>query len=392
MKLSFAHMGPISVYRRLIEALGHEVIMPQKPTQRTFDLGTKYSPEFLCFPFKCLTGTFIEALERGAEGIITVGTSQSCRAGFYAEIHRRIMKSLGYSAQFFALDFHRPREFIQTLAELKGNCSWWRFIDIIRLYYAIIAALDRLQAKVRLLRAYEQRAGDFVRVWQQILELFDTCRSRREIPELERSALELISRLPLRQAENAVRIAIVGEVYVVMEAHANLDLETKLASLGVEVVNSQYISHWLRRRLPWHKASVEIALARASQYLKIDLGGHDQENIAHIIEYREQGVDGIIHLLPFGCLPELVVQSILPRLSKDLDLPILSLSVDEQQSTANYHTRIEAFVDLVRTKKRSRARTFWPIQAHPDFTGILEPVNAARLGAIAVAAGTFPWC
>lgn len=37
---------------KILEMLGHEVIMPESPTQRTFDLGVLNSPEFICYPSK----------------------------------------------------------------------------------------------------------------------------------------------------------------------------------------------------------------------------------------------------------------------------------------------------------------------------------------------------
>jgi predicted nucleotide-binding protein (sugar kinase/HSP70/actin superfamily) len=73
-----------------------------------------------------------------------------------------------------------------------------------------------------------------------------------------------------------------------------------------------------------------------------------------MVDFKERGFDAIIHLMPFGCLPELVTQSAIPAISKQLQLPILSLSLDEQMGTANNQTRIEAFIDLVRNKKKAQ--------------------------------------
>ena len=63
-------------------------------------------------------------------------------------------------------------------------------------------------------------------------------------------------------------------------------------------------------------------------------------------------VNGIIHLLPFSCMPEIVSQNILPKVSKEENIPVLSLVLDEQTGHAGYITRIEAFVDLIKRKMR----------------------------------------
>ncbi len=52
-----------------------------------------------------------------------------------------------------------------------------------------------------------------------------------------------------------------------------------------------------------------------------------------------------------GCMPEIVSKSILPKISRDKDFPILTLVVDEMTGEAGYVTRIEAFVDLLERRK-----------------------------------------
>ena len=225
MKVTFPYMGPVLAYKKLLEAVGHEVIMPQKPTQRTFDLGTKHSPEFLCFPFKCLMGTYIESVEAGADTIVTTGGDSSCRAGFYAEVHRRILASMGYNVRFFVFDslFLHPQEFLGSIRELKGEHTWWHTLGAIRYCYDLIAAMDRLQERIRILRAHEKNKGDFARAWREIEDLFDTCSDRQSVKTVEKKAWEIVHSVPVElwDPKQAVRVGIVGEIYVTMEGHAN---------------------------------------------------------------------------------------------------------------------------------------------------------------------------
>lgn len=73
MKITFPYMGSPYMYEKLFTLLGHEVITPPKPSQKTVDYGVKYSPEFACFPLKVILGTYLEALELGADTIVTSG-------------------------------------------------------------------------------------------------------------------------------------------------------------------------------------------------------------------------------------------------------------------------------------------------------------------------------
>ena len=51
-------------------------------------------------------------------------------------------------------------------------------------------------------------------------------------------------------------------------------------------------------------------------------------------------------------MPEIMSQNIFPSMREDCDIPILALIMDEQTGKAGYVTRIEAFVDLMRRRKR----------------------------------------
>ena len=59
----------------------------------------------------------------------------------------------------------------------------------------------------------------------------------------------------------------------------------------------------------------------------------------------KKGKDGIIHISPFTCMPEIMSQNIFPAMREDREVPILPLIMDEQTGRAGYITRIEAFVD-----------------------------------------------
>ena len=69
-----------------------------------------------------------------------------------------------------------------------------------------------------------------------------------------------------------------------------------------------------------------------------------------------KGIDGMIHLAPFNCTPEIVAASVLPRLASDYDVPLLALSFDEHSGEAGLVTRLEAFVDLLERRARRRAQ------------------------------------
>jgi predicted nucleotide-binding protein (sugar kinase/HSP70/actin superfamily) len=350
-------MGCVTGYKKIMELLGHDVIMPNKPTQKTIDLGVKYSPEFICFPFKVMLGTYIESIEKGAEVIISSGGHGPCRAGLYGEVHSKILHGLDYKVEIIVFDAI-TRDFKTFWKNLRGITNGKSLVklarDIIFVYY-LICQMDNLEKKTKILRAYEENIGEVNRVWEEIKAMYDKCWTFRDLKNISKQAQEMLKAIPLTSAaeKDKIRIGIVGEIYVAMESSVNMDIEQKLNNMGIEVENVQYISGWLRHNLDFLGVGKSYrVIEKAKQFVKINCGGHDMENIGWMVDFKERGFDAIVHLMPFACLPELVSQSIIPTISKELDIPILSLSLDEQSGIANNQTRIEAFIDLILNKKQ----------------------------------------
>lgn len=89
----------------------------------------------------------------------------------------------------------------------------------------------------------------------------------------------------------------------------------------------------------------------AYPYLRYPSGGESIESVGKTLLFQKKGIDGVIHLMPFTCMPELVASTILEKIRKDLSFPIMSLVFDEQMSETNLLTRLEAFLDMIKRKK-----------------------------------------
>ena len=68
MRIGLTHMGNIDVAAKAMASkLGVNLVMTPSTSQRTLNLGVKYSPETACLPFKVQLGNMIEALELGVD-------------------------------------------------------------------------------------------------------------------------------------------------------------------------------------------------------------------------------------------------------------------------------------------------------------------------------------
>lgn len=364
MKVSFPHMGCVTGYKRLMEKLGHEVIMPERPSQRTMELGAKYSPEFICFPFKVMTGTYIECAEKGVELIVSSGGNGPCRAGMYPDVHQKVLSELGYKTEVMVFDnmFKDFKGFVATAKKLINGTNIFKAAGIAAYVYALIKKMDKLEKRLKIMRAYEINQGDFSKAWKNIVSMFEKTNTIRDVNRTYKKALEIFESIPRREVkdEERIRVGIVGEIYVIMEPTVNKNVEETLNSLGVEVENVQYISDWVEHNVvpKWLPFPRSHRIFNSSDKISpINCGGHDKENMGWVLDFAKRGFDGVVHLMPFACLPELVNLGKFPAVSKKLNMPIISLSLDEQMGEAHVKTRLEAFTDLIRSKHFAKQKS-----------------------------------
>ena len=153
-------------------------------------------------------------------------------------------------------------------------------------------------------------------------------------------------------------MGLLGEYFMVIDPFANMDVEEELNKMQVEVERSAYISDWAKVWLFLeaiglsHGKKVKRA---ASPYLSRDVSGDAIQSIGETVLHAREGFDGIVHLQPFTCMPEIIAQNMFPKVSREHDIPVLCVVLDEQMGKAGLQTRLEAFVDLMR-RRRHRKR------------------------------------
>ncbi len=352
-KVTFPHLGTsVVVFSDLIRDLGNEPIIPLRPNKKILDLGVRYAPEFACLPFKVLLGSYLEAVERGAEVVVTSGGNGPCRAGHYGEVSQRILDSIGHTIEILVFDsiYQNPFQFIRKINHLNNaKLSYWSIMQLVRFYWRKIQALDKLERLSHRIRPREEKKDMTSKVFKQGIEWIRLSKNLAEVEDAERQGVLALENIPQDLNRLIVRIGIVGEIYVLLEPAVNQEIEEMLGNLGVEVDRSIYLSGWGRDNTLGHK---DDFLKHAKPYLATAIGGHAQEGIGHTIMYAKDGFDGIVQLAPFTCIPEIVVKTIMPRITNDFGIPILTFFLDEQTGKAGMQTRLEAFVDMIKRKKR----------------------------------------
>lgn len=354
-KVTFPRMGEsYRAFKTLLEDLGNEVILPPRPSRKTLNLGVQYAPEFACLPLKILLGTYLETAEKGANLIVTSGGIGPCRAGQYAQLHKKILEELGLDFDMIVFEPPKlhPLDFLRNVKRLNaGRLSYRSIYHCIKKSWEKLKILDNLEKLTHIVRPREQKQGTTTAVYKKTLQWVDQARNIKELKEAENAALKKIKEIPQDPAKTIVKVGIVGEIYVLLEPASNLEIEETLGNLGVEVERSMFLTGWTIDNTIKETEHLVNAKDAAVPYLPELIGGHGRDSVGHTILYSKRGFDGVIQLAPFTCIPEIVARTILTKISKEFNIPVLTFFLDEQTGKAGISTRLEAFVDLMKRKK-----------------------------------------
>jgi predicted nucleotide-binding protein (sugar kinase/HSP70/actin superfamily) len=95
MRITIPHLGNVYLaVKILFDSLGLDYIIPPLNSKEALRLGSKYSPEEICLPFKLMVGNYIASVESGADTVLLVGSCGPCRFGEYSELQMRFLNSL----------------------------------------------------------------------------------------------------------------------------------------------------------------------------------------------------------------------------------------------------------------------------------------------------------
>lgn len=356
MTVTFPHMGTLHiVLEALLTTLGVRAVSPPPTSKTTLEIGARYSPETACLPFKTTLGNFIQALEAGADTILTCGGEGPCRLGYYATVQRDILRDLGYKCEMIVIepDLASVWQALRRLTPGGLRPVWPAF----RLAGAKLRALDAIeQAACRArprVAAVAAVDAERLRALAAVAAAVTPAATAGAVAAL----LRRLESLPAGNGPEPLRIGLVGEIYVMLEGGVNGDLVRRLGRMGVEVhptmLLGDYVgTHILRDREALRRSAAVVAAAEP--FLGHYVGGHGIKSVGHTATMGRTGFDGIIHVFPFTCMPEIIAKNILPGVSEKEGIPVLSLAFDEQTGEAGTVTRLEAFVDLLRYRRKKQ--------------------------------------
>lgn len=350
--VSFPHIGNyyIPIYNWLTNILDKnttKVMIPKKMSKKTLELGSNYSPDFICLPFKYNLGNFIESLDSGANVLIQAGGG--CKYGYYAEVQNQILKDMGYKFKYITLVDKgkiKPISIYRKLKEINPKLTFYKLVYRFLIAAGIAYYLDKFEDYMRENISYEKEKGKFDILHKRFLAKLKTVKNFRDLFKIKRIYLRKIKRIKLiskQEKEEKIKIGIIGELFTSMEQFSSNNIEKKLNNLGSVTKRYTTLTYLMVKK----PLEMKRLIKKSSEYIEYELGADGTTSVAHAIELSDLGYDGIIHIKPFGCTPEENAIPILQKISTDKNIPIMYLTFDTQNSDTGLETRLEAFYDML---------------------------------------------
>jgi predicted CoA-substrate-specific enzyme activase len=357
------------------------------PDSETLALGEQYSTGKECHAYSVIAGDFVKfarSERRGGEVFYFPGTKYTCVLAQYD-------KGLNYLAEDLGIDdleaLAPTADFLPQVLTMKGMKLLWQGL----------VAIDLLVRASCAIRPYEVRKGVTDRIHVESLADIEAGLAAGGIgPALKRCA-ERLKSVEVRHERRPV-VGIAGDVYTRINPVANHDLFLKLEELGCEVRPSSFfvddvdfdLARSIRKKIVGRKYGTSTVMAllylrkelekvkirksfgRAmllpkdptfnevvrfvSPYFGLENNQTLLLNIAKMVEFVEDGLDGVINAICFNCMLGTVSAAIAARIRKDYDeIPIPTFIYADSELGAE-RTRLEAFVYQVRQYAKRKKR------------------------------------
>jgi len=354
---------------------------------KSLEIGRSFTTGKECYPCVLTTGDIVKKAtsddfdpQRGA--FFMAQANGPCRFGQYHKFHRMVLDNIGLK-QVPLVVIDQVESFGKHIKSF-GPDSYRRMWDL-------LVIVDYMQKMLREIRPYETNKGQADRIYREGLrELAQVAEAKGDYFKKAIQIRDRMAAIPVQRSEPRPIIGVVGEIYVRSNEFANNFLVRTIEELGGQVLMPP-LQEWInyiafgRRELYWLKGRVwsfirewvaefvarweenraarifeksisvmsrESTIAEvlkcASPYLHPSIKGEAILSMGRAVEYAHHGLNGVINVAPFGCMPGAVVDSLLERFHRDHGgIPVLKLAFDGQEASSD-RTRLEAFVAQTR--------------------------------------------
>ncbi len=141
---------------------------------------------------------------------------------------------------------------------------------------------------------------------------------------------------------DGLKIGIVARPYIIYDKYVSAELIDRLKEKGMNILTADNLIPEIINK--------EIAILKKPIYF--DFG---EKNVGTALHFLNSGeVDGFLYLISFECGPDSLLKEIIDDRARTSDIPYTTLVLDEHTEIAGILTRVEAFLDMIEYKSKTK--------------------------------------
>jgi predicted nucleotide-binding protein (sugar kinase/HSP70/actin superfamily) len=288
-----------------------------------------------------------------------LGGPNTCRLGYTVAQHTEQLRKKGYDIRPCPFDLSRiGQEIIRVTRDFVPSKPVYELVGTFHYIMDMFNLVDEARRLTFYIRPRELERGSSDQTYTSALQSILELEIHQQLHEKRDEILDRIWNIEHDPDRPILRIGVVGDVYTILTPFLNHKLDIELGRMGVEVWSGYRFNVNFAPLIPFIlRQDRRAQVVRAgNRYLERDVGGFARTTIGEATVMAKEEVDGLIHISPFNCTPEMVAQSALVKLQREMGIPVLNLTFDEQTGKAGMMTRLEAFVDMLWSARRKKKR------------------------------------
>ena len=377
----------------ILQSEGYKAKLLRECTPHTIETGLKYVNNDACYPSIITTGQMVEALESGEYDInktalIMSQTGGGCRATNYIGFIRKALKDAGFE-NVPVISFN--------VVGLEKNPGFKLTISLAEKLIKGMIYADLLQKMLYKNRAYEKNKGETQELFDKWVEKAKKLAIKSSSREFAKSMYEIVDdfeKIELRTDIKKPKVGIVGEILIKYHPFGNNFVADLLEKEGAEVILPDFmgfvkfvaangvISHKMLKSNGLKSTLSDVGLKLINIFEKDEKKAlekskkgylptcdiwHLADNVkevlstgnqtgegwfltAEMLEYMENGIQNIVCVQPFACLPNHVVGKGVIKTIRDIypEANIVPVDYDPGASEANQTNRIKLLMTVAK--------------------------------------------
>lgn len=303
-------------WKTMFSELGHDIVLSDETNSKIISEGGTVTVSELCVPIKIFNGHILNLLQKNVD-FIFVPRFIKMNKEWYCPKFIGIGEVAEYS--------------IEGLAEKAIEARITSETDV----------PDKLSDYSMVCEKLGVSKKDLKKALKKAALAFEECRklSRQGYTMAEVFDIFDGKQVPLNERKENITIALLGYVNNIYDNFVSMNAITKLRQMGVNVITFDMIDEkHLKIRKGKEKSPFWVfarKIYNASLYIN-----------------ENRMADGIIHLTAFGCGPDSVIGKMMEINCEEENIPFMTMRVDEHTGESHVQTRLEAFIDMLKMKKK----------------------------------------